>query len=218
MGVFYLQSRYPDSFTMSRLSFSLVVLCLGAVSAAPSGLDNWFFELTVPYIPEFTVDGVTVNLQGNITHMFTDPDFTYDLQTTAKTATLSAKTTMLSVGHYKTSGSVEGMDISGEGEIAFELSGGASETLSYTSKSADSFCVVPGSVKIAAKTNQASLTITGMKDKTVHDLITGFVSANQAKLGSMAAQAINSNYGADINKYAVPILNSICGDLPPPSA
>merc|ERR1712055_925924 len=141
MGVFYLQSRYPDSFTMSRLSFSLVVLCLGAVSAAPSGLDNWFFELTVPYIPEFTVDGVTVNLQGNITHMFTDPDFTWDLQTTAKTATLSAKTTMLSVGHYKTSGSVEGMDISGEGEIAFELSGGASETLSYTSKSADSFCV-----------------------------------------------------------------------------
>merc|ERR1711887_166456 len=206
MGVFYLQSRYPDSFTMSRLSFSLVVLCLGAVSAAPSGLDNWFFELTVPYIPEFTVDGVTVNLQGNITHMFTDPDFTYDLQTTAKTATLSAKTTMLSVGHYKTSGSVEGMDISGEGEIAFELSGGASETLSYTSKSADSFCVVPGSVKIAAKANQASL------------MITGIVSANQAKLGDMAAQYINSNYGAQINKYFAAIINSICGDLPPPPA
>merc|ERR1712183_262672 len=196
---------------MCRLAL-IAVLCVAAVSAAPApgGLDNWFLEATIPYLPEITIKGVTVKLDGNISIALTDPDFHYDFKTTAKSVELTDKSFTLSVGHYKVDGSVAGMDISGDGTILFQLS--------YTSKSADSFCAVDGSVKLAFETHTAAVTITGMKDATVAALITNFVKENQAKLGSLVSNLINTNYGADINKYVVPMLNSICGDLPPPSA
>merc|ERR1712215_576115 len=186
---------------MCRLAL-IAVLCVAAVSAAPApgGLDNWFLEATIPYLPEITIKGVTVKLDGNISIDLTDKSFT------------------LSVGHYKVDGSVAGMDISGDGTILFQLSDTPSNKVSYPSKSADSFCAVDGSVKLAFETHTAAVTITGMKDATVAALITNFVKENQAKLGSLVSNLINTNYGADINKYVVPMLNSICGDLPPPSA
>merc|ERR1712055_86111 len=204
---------------MCRLAL-IAALCVAAVSAAPApgGLDNWFLEATIPYLPEITIKGVTVKLDGNISIALTDPDFKYDFKTTAKDVELTDKSFTLSVGHYKTVGSVAGMDISGDGSILFQLSDTTSNKVSYTSKSADSFCAVDGTVKLAFETHTASVTITGMKDATVAALITNFVKENQATLGDTVSNLINTNYGADINKYVVPMLNSICGDLPPPSA
>merc|ERR1711887_249319 len=201
----------------------LALMCVAAVLAAPAtpapgGLDNWFLEATIPYIPDFTIKGVSVSLGGNISIALTDPDFMYDFKTTAKSVELTDKSFTLSEGHYKIAGNVAGLDISGDGSILFQLSDTTSNKVSYTSKSADSFCAVDGSVKLAFKTNTASVTITGMKDATVAALITNFVKENQATLGSLVSNLINTNYGADINKYVVPMLNSICGDLPPPSA
>merc|ERR1711970_1220909 len=199
---------------MVRLAL-IAVMPVAAVSAAPAtpapgGLDNWFLEATIPYIPDFTIKGVSVSLGGNISIALTDPDFMYDFKTTAKSVELTDKSFTLSVGHYKIAGNVAGLDISGDGSILFQLS--------YTTKSADSFCAVDGSVKLAFMTHTASVTITGMKDATVAALITNFVKENQATLGDTVSNLINTNYGADINKYVVPMLNSICGDLPPPSA
>merc|ERR1712168_1485559 len=193
---------------MCRLAL-IAVLCVAAVSAAPApgGLDNWFLEATIPYLPEITIKGVTVKLDGNISIALTDPDFHYDFKTTAKSVELTDKSFTLSVGHYK-----------GDGTILFQLSDTTSNKVSYTSKSADSFCAVDGSVKLAFETHTAAVTITGMKDATVAALITNFVKENQATLGDTVSNLINTNYGADINKYVVPMLNSICGDLPPPSA
>merc|ERR1712168_1132285 len=193
---------------MCRLAL-IAVLCVAAVSAAPApgGLDNWFLEATIPYLPEITIKGVTVKLDGNISIALTDPDFHYDFKTTAKSVELTDKSFTLSVGHYKVDGSV-----------LFQLSDTTSNKVSYTSKSADSFCAVDGSVKLAFETHTAAVTITGMKDATVAALITNFVKENQATLGDTVSNLINTNYGADINKYVVPMLNSICGDLPPPSA
>merc|ERR1712215_174658 len=178
---------------MVRLAL-IAVMCVAAVSAAPAtpapgGLDNRFLEATIPYIPDFTIKGVSVSLGGNISIALTDPDFMYDFKTTAKSVELTDKSFTLSVGHYKIAGNVAGLDISGD-----------------------------GSIKLAFKTHTASVTITGMKDATVAALITNFVKENQATLGDTVSSIINTNYGADINKYVVPMLNSICGDLPPPSA
>merc|ERR1712168_1116050 len=132
---------------MCRLAL-IAVLCVAAASAAPApgGLDNWFLEATIPYLPEITIKGVTVKLDGNISIALTDPDFHYDFKTTDKSFTLS-------VGHYKVDGSVAGMDISGDGTILFQLSDTTSNKVSYPSKSADSFCAVDGSVKLAFETH-----------------------------------------------------------------
>merc|ERR1711973_1023559 len=215
MGPSYSSPRTANLYSsMSRLALSL-----GAASANPvvGGQDDpWFLTWTIPYVPTETISGVTVTLSDNITHTFSEPTLTYDLQTTAKTATLKTTMSGIWVGHYKTHGTVEGMNLGGEGDISFVLSGGESITLSYTSTSADSWCAVPGSWKVGMSTTKADLVITGMEDSTVHDLITGFVASNQATLGSTVADLINTNYGADINKYLTAIINSICGDLPPP--
>merc|ERR1711970_466227 len=185
---------------------------------APGKLDNWFLEWTVPYTTPVEYQGFKMAWSDNITHMLTDPDVTWDVKTTTKSFMLSTTTSSTDIGKYVSSRTVMGMDLSGEGTIFGELSDTTSNTLTYTSPSADSWCVVEGSVKFVIKTHSAVLKITGMKDATVQALIENYVKENQAKLGGQATALIQKNFGKQINKYFAAIMNSICGELPPPSS
>ena len=57
------------------------------------------------------------------------------------------------------------------------------------------------------------LDITGMKDESVQQLFISYVNSNGATIGTTIGDLINTNYGADINKFVVPAINAICKDL-----
>merc|ERR1719470_348602 len=83
-------------------------------------------------------------------------------------------------------------------------------TVSYKSTSAESFCPVENTFNVDIVTHTASVAITGMKDPSVAAIIEAYVSENAADLGSQISGLIMSSYGADINKYAYAMINSIC--------
>merc|ERR1711915_1106917 len=74
----------------------------------------------------------------------------------------------------------------------------------------DTFCAIEDTVTIDITTHTADLVITGFKDESTAELFENFVKSNQDQLGHLISNAIMTNYGDDINKYVVAIINSIC--------
>jgi len=209
---------------MSRIAISLLILSLGAVSATPfgatigGGWDNWFAALEIPFLPPINIKGVTFEIKQNLSTIFFDPVINYSFNTTEKYLELVTNHSDLQIAEYVSSGQVLGMDVSGDGTVHGILGGGTHNRISYTSKSADSFCVVPGSVKVNFDTVTASLVMTGMKNKALQTLIDNFIHTNEAKLGKLASVFINKEWGPAINKYVSNVMNSICGEIPPSAA
>merc|ERR1719435_172378 len=140
-------------------------------------------------------------------------DHIINLATTIKYVSIDNTAFGIKVGHYKLAGKVASFDISGDGTMDLELTDHIINQASYTSTAADSFCAVPGSVKVFFQTHAAKLAITGMKDQSVENLLMSYVNSNGASLGTTIGDLINTNYGADINKFVVPAINAICKDL-----
>ena len=52
-----------------------------------------------------------------------------------------------------------------------------------------------------------------MKDESVEQLFISYVNSNGPTIGTRIGDLINMGYGADINKFVVPVINAICKDL-----
>merc|ERR1711970_661583 len=98
-----------------------------------------------PYLPTFTVSGVTLDLNG-ISWTFTNPGFHKDFTTVDKSVTLDEDVSTVTIGHYKSSGTISGLDLSGDGKIQLVLSDKTSHTATYKSTVADTFCPVDDSL------------------------------------------------------------------------
>jgi len=206
---------------MSRVALLLAAaLCFTAFASAAPTIEIIEEEetigLTIAYLPTFTVSGVTLDLNG-ISWTFTNPGFHKDFTTVDKSVTLDEDVSTVTIGHYKSSGTISGLDLSGDGKIQLVLSDKTSHTATYKSTAADTFCPVDDSLVISFTTHTADLTITGMTDDSVQELIVNFVKDNQASLGDTVAQVLNEKLGPTLNKYVIYLLKKICGDLPPPS-
>merc|ERR1712168_1153374 len=186
-----------SSTAMARLAIfaALLVGALAAPAADPVPVPTQF-TVDIPSIPKQTIDGVTFEAPSDVILTFTGIELTNNFDTTDKSIVLTNGAFEANLTHYITTGSVSGFNLEGDGTIDLKLGGKIINKVGYTSTSAESFCAVAGSVSIDITTHTASLEITGMKD--------------QATAGQLVSQLIMKNYGDDINKYVVAIINSIC--------
>merc|ERR1711862_100418 len=192
------------SFAMARLAVTAALLLGALVSAAPADPVPvpTQFSITIPENPKTTIAGITFQADKGVVLMFTGIKLATSFDTTEKSITLTNGEFEAKVNHYVTRGDVQGLDISGDGTIDLDLGGNVINEISYTSTSADSFCAVAGSVKLAITTHTAKLDITGMKDSSVEQLFETFDS-NQATLGGLVSNLIMTNYGDQINEKLV---------------
>merc|ERR1712228_237781 len=184
--------------TMVRIAIfaALLVGALAAPAADPVPVPTQF-TIDNPSIPKVTIDGVTFEADKDVVLTFTGIQLTNNFDTTDKSIVL-------------TNGSVAGFDVTGDGTMDLKLGGNIINKVGYTSATADSFCAIEDTVTIDITTHTADLVITGFKDESTAELFENFVKSNQDQLGHLISNAIMTNYGDDINKYVVAIINSIC--------
>merc|ERR1719318_1821123 len=188
----------------------VAALFLGALVSAGVVPNTEVADVPVPTIPQVTIDGVTFEATMPTILTFTGISLSNNFDTVDKSIVLTNGAFEADLKHYITRGSVLGLDISGAGTIDLKLGGNIVNTVSYKSTSAESFCPVENTFNVDIVTHTASVAITGMKDPSVAAIIEAYVSENAADLGSQISGLIMSSYGADINKYAYAMINSIC--------
>merc|ERR1711862_672045 len=200
MGFFGIATSTPATMVRIAIFAALLVGALAAPAADPVPVPTQF-TIDIPSIPKQTIGGVTFEADKDVVLTFTGIELTNNFDTTEKSIVLTNGAFEANVHHYVTSGSVAGFDISGDGTIDLKLGGKIINKVGYTSATADSFCAVEDTVTID---------ITGMKDQSTAEAFESFVKSNQAQLGKLISNTIMENYGEDINKYVVAIINSIC--------
>merc|ERR1711920_1151387 len=184
--------------TMVRIAIfaALLVGALAAPAADPVPVPTQF-TIDIPSIPKVTIDGVTFEADKDVVLTFTGIQLTNNFDTTDKSIVLTNGAFEANVHHYVTSGSFAGFDLTGDGTMDLKLGGNIINKVGYTSATADSFCAIEDTVTIDITTHTA-------------ELFENFVKSNQDQLGHLISNAIMTNYGDDINKYVVAIINSIC--------